>query len=278
MVYRWRCRHCDFSVWARTRGALSSRVSTHILGHNRDKVTEAEYHLEWNCPYCDQTGQSHDGGGLDSFGEHLFEHVDALIESGVHIADEFGRTGSVLVQTPLDSTSANDARLHFLSPCDIVVFVTANPGARIRLVQRDLSELPAWIVVLTTHENPLEGFSEEELSVLPLEIVQLDKQLGLAGLGETASRVLAEQENMEGKISVEFDILAELLDTFSLQEVFKFIHVLNFRLDDADALAHYYIPPSSEYEGSINVLSQVFDLQIRTEDGVFVSPANGTQQ
>lgn len=244
-----------------------------MLGHNRDQVTEEAYHIAWTCPYCDRTGQSHDGsGGLDSFGEHLFGHVDALVESSVHIADDFERTGSVLVQTSLDSASANDARIHFLAPCDIVVFVTPTPAARIRLAQRELSELPAWIVVLTTHENPLEGFSEEELSVLPLEIVQLDKQLGLAGLGETASRVLAEQEKMDGAISFEFDILAELLDKFSLQDVFKFIHVLNSRLDDADALSHYYIPPSSKYDGSMNVLSQVFDLRIRATDDVFVSP------
>jgi len=272
MVYRWRCRHCDFSVWARARERLASRVKHHVVEHNRNHVTESEFHVEWRCPYCER--QSYEDGSLDSYGDHLFGHVEALVESGVHIADDFDRTGSVLVRTDLEGAMARDARIHFTAPCDIAVVVTPRPSARIRLITDELSELPAWIVVLTTSENPLEGFSQAEVSDLPLEIVQLDKQLGLSGLGETASRVLAEQNKMEGAISFEFDILSELIDVFQLQEVFKFVHLLNARLEEVDALSHYYIPPSPSYDGGMNVLSEVFDLEIRTEEEVFVSSSN----
>lgn len=275
MVYRWGCRHCDFSVWAQARERLAARVRRHMLDHNRKHVTEREFHVEWACPYCDRTGQSHgDANGLDTYGDHLFGHVEPLVESGVHIADDFDRTGSVLVRTELESSMAQDARIHFTAPCDIVVIVTPVPSERIRLITEELSELPAWIVVLTTNETPLDGLSQATISDLPLEIVQLDEQLGLSGLGETASRVLAEQKKMEGTIAFEFDILSELIDVFSMQEVFKFVHLMNARLDEVDALSHYYIPPSSSYDSGLNVLSEVFDLQIRTDDGVFVSPPN----
>jgi hypothetical protein len=275
MVFRWRCRHCDFCAWAQARERLAARVTRHMLEHNQKHVTEREFDVEWTCPYCDRTGQSYqDGGDLDTYGDHLFGHVEALVESGVHIADDFDRAGSVLVRTGLESSMARDARIHFTAPCDIVVIVTPRPSARIRLLTEELSELPAWIVVLTTNESPLDGLQPETVSELPLEVVQLDKQLGLSGLGETASRVLAEQNKMEGTISFEFDILSELIDVFQLQEVFKFVHLLNARLDNVDALSHYYIPQSSSYDGGVNVLAKVFDLQIRTEDDVFVSPPN----
>lgn len=272
MVYRWRCRQCDFSVWGRTREEVAQRVKSHVLGHNRQHVTETEMQLQWSCPYCDRAGQSHGPEqGLDAYRNHLFSHVEALVESGVHVADDIGHSGSVLVLSELESTGANNARVHFHSPCDIVVFVTTTPTRRIQLLQRELSELPAWIVVLTTNSQPLEGMPEETLSTLPLEVIQLDKQLGLADLGETISRVLTEQEKMEGKISFEFDILSELVDTFTLQKVFQFLHILNGRLDEANALSHYYFDPSTGYAGSANVLEQMFDVRIRANEETFVS-------
>ena len=272
MVYRWRCRHCDFSVWASTRTEITRRVKRHILSHSRQNITEGEFQLQWECPYCDRTGQSHERPqGIETYRDHLFGHVEALLESGVHVADDIGRTGNILVLSSLESTGANNARIHFLSPCDIVVLVTTNPAARIQLIQEELPELPAWIVVLTTREKPLDGLSEQDLSVLPLEVVQLDKQMGLAGLGETVSRVLTEQEKMAGKISFEFDILSELVDTFTLQSVFQFLHILTARLDEADALSHYYFDPETQYEGSANVLNQMFDMRIRATEGVFTS-------
>jgi hypothetical protein len=277
MVYRWRCRHCEFSVWGQTRKQVASRVKRHLIGHNRQHVTETEMQCQWACPYCDRTEQSTSRErALDSYGNHLFDHVEALMESGVHVADDIGHTGSILSLSGLESTGANNARVHFISPCDIVVFVTTNPSRRIRLLQRELTELPAWIIVLTTKQDPLESLSEESLTTLPLEVVQLDKQLGLSGLGQTVSRVLREQESMDGKISFEFDILSELLDTFTHQNVFKFLHILNSRLEKADALSHYYFDPSAGYQGSANVIEQTFDLRIRAEEGLFVSePAAG---
>lgn len=275
MVYRWRCRHCEFSVWASNRSDLSEHVKRHILDHNRGNVSKSEFQAQWRCPYCDSTGQSHSQEDpLESYREHLFDHVDALVESGVHVADDIGHSGNVLVQSSLEGTGANNARVHFLSPCNIVVFVTTTPAARIRLLQNELTELPAWIVVVTTRTDPLDGLTQQELATLPLEVVQLDRQLGLAGLGETINRVLGEQEKMDGKISFEFDILSELVDTFDLQDVFRFLHILTARIEESDALGHYYFDPTTEYEGSVNVIERMFDLRIRTHDGVFLSTPN----
>lgn len=277
MVHRWRCRHCEFTVWASRREQVVRKVKSHLFGHHRQSVSDGEFQIQWTCPYCERTGQTHDpSAGFESYKTHLFGHVEPLMESGVHVADDIGRTGSVLVVSPIESTGANNARVHFLAPCDIVVLVTTNPAHRIRLLRRELSDLPAWIVILTTREQPLDGLSERDLSTLPLEVVQLDKQLGLAGLGETISRVLSEQENMDGKISLEFDILSELVDTFTLQKVFRFLHILNARLDEADALSHYYFDPENHYEGSVNVLDRMFDMRIRAEGELFVSDTGAT--
>ena len=276
MVYRWRCRHCEFTVWASRREQTAQRAKVHVFGHNRQNVTDDEFHLQWRCPYCERTGQTHDrSSGLETYKAHLFSHVEPLMESGVHIADDIEYTGSVLVLSPTESPGAKNARVHFLAPCDIAVFVTTNPARRLQLLREELTELPAWIVMLTTRERPLEGVPDHDISNLPLEVVQLDRQMGLAGLGETVSRVISEQEAMDGKISFEFDVLSELVDTFTLQKVFRFLHILNARLEEADVLSHYYFDPESHYEGSVNVLDRMFDMRIRASGQVFVSEPRG---
>ncbi|MFC7073685.1 hypothetical protein ACFQJ7_15200 [Halovenus rubra] len=272
MVYRWRCRHCDFSAWGQRREQVANRVKQHLVEHNRHNISDGGMQLQWSCPYCERTEQSTDGSrALNSYKEHLFEHVEALMESGVHVAEDFGYVGSAMVAAPLEGTGADNARIHFLSPGDIIVLVTTNAVRRIQLLQQELSELPAWIVVVTTNDQPLKAMPKEELSSLPIEVVQLDKQLGLSGLGETISRVLSEQEKMDGRISCGFDILPDLVETFDLQKVFQFLHILTNRLEDANALSHFYIDPSSGYEGSANVLEEMFDLRIDATENTFVS-------
>ena len=271
MVYRWRCRHCEFTTWAPDQDRLRGAVQSHLVKHHGDKLRKEGFGVAWSCPYCDASSHSHERDrAVTAFKEHLFEHTEALTESGVHVADEFDGTGSALVQAPLEKQGADNARIHFLSPGDIQIFVTTTPGARMQLIDAELSEWPASAVFLTTTEQPTAG-ADVDLSEAPVEIVQLDRRMGLSGLGETISRVLEEHEPTAGKISIEFDILSELVSTFELQEVFKFLHVLTSRCDRADALSHYYFDPRAESESTVNVLDQLFDVRITAEDGVFRS-------
>ncbi len=271
MVYRWRCRHCGFTTWAPDGERLGEAVRSHLVKHHRDRLRSEDFGVAWSCPYCDDGGHSHEREqAVASFERHLYGHAEPLVESGVHVADEFDGTGSVLVQAPLDGQGADNARTHFLAPADIQVFVTMSPSKRARLIESDLGEWPAAIVFLTTNEQPLAGV-EADLSAAPIEVVQLDGRMGLSGLGETLSRVLDEHETTAGKISVEFDILSELVSKFDLQDVFKFLHVLTSRCDRAGALSHYYFDPRAESASTVNVLDQLFDARIAAENGVFES-------
>ncbi|MFB6102210.1 MAG: hypothetical protein ABEJ73_06550 [Haloplanus sp.] len=272
MVYRFRCRHCSFTVWSASRDALVGAAKPHILDHHRQRLTKQDFRVRWDCPYCDSSGQHHDQtDGVEEFKRHLFGHVESLVESGVHVADAIDGTGSILVRAPPGSAGADNARIHFLSPGDIVLFVTVAPAERLRLLYEELHEWPAQVVVLTTKSGVLDDIPGIDFDELSLEIVRLDGRLGLSGLGETMSRVLEEYEATDGKIAVEFDILSELVGKFDLQTVFKFLHVLGKRFDRADALAHYHVDPRAQSESTINVLEQSFDLSITAHDQRFVS-------
>ena len=276
MVHRWRCRHCTFTVWSASRDALSEQIGSHLLEHHRERITKRDFRTTWECPYCDRSGESHDEQtGVTRFTEHLFEHGEPLVESDTHVAEEINGTGSVLVRSPLSATGANNARVHFLTPGDIVLFVTTTPGERIRLLKEKLQGWPAWTIILTTKENPLEGVDNVDLKNAPLEVVRLDRRLGLSDLGETISRVLDEQKRKSGKISVEFDILSEIIEKFETQTVFKFLHLLTRRLETVEALSHFYVNPRTESASTINVLEQLFDLSLRADQRTFTTGGNG---
>ena len=272
MVHRWRCRHCTFTVWSASREPLNERIGAHLLDHHRERLTKRDFRTTWECPYCTQSGESHDEqAGRARFTDHLFEHGEPLVESDTHVAEEIDGTGNVLVRSPLNATGANNARMHFLTPGDIVLFVTTTPGERIRLLKDELQSWPAWTVILTTKENPLEGVDNVELADAPLEVVRLDRRLGLSDLGETVSRVLDEQERKSGKISFEFDILSEIIEKFETQTVFKFLHLLTRRLEGVGALSHFYVDPRAESASTINVLEQLFDLSLTADERTFTT-------
>lgn len=276
MVRRWQCRHCEFTVWSASRPATVDRVESHLLDHYQQQLSRQEFQIHWECPYCESSGESHDEQeGIQRFREHLFGHVEPLMESDVHVANEISGTGSVLVRAPLNSTGADNARIHFLSPGDILLIVTTTPAKRIRLLDETLPEWPAWTIVLTTKENPLAGIDGIDFSTVPLEVVRLDRRLGLSDLGETISRVIGEQDTAGSKMSVEFDILSEIVEKFDTQTVFKFLHVLTSRLDDAGALSHFYINPKHRSASTVNILGQLFDISIAADKRTFVAGDNG---
>lgn len=272
MVNRWPCRHCGFVAWGPGTAAMTDRIQSHVASHHRDAVEQGDFRLSWTCPYCEEAKHTHDEQeGIEAFKQHLFSHVEPLVEDGTHVADEIGGHGDVLVVSPLESAGADNARIHFISPCDIAIIVTTNPAARIRLLDERLEELPAWTVIITTDRGPLEDLSGLDLSSLPIDVVALDSSLGLADLGETLSRVVSEHQSASGRLTVEFDILAEILSKFGLQDVFKFLHVLSARLADADALAHYYLDPGAESDSTVNMLRELFDLTLETSENVFTT-------
>jgi hypothetical protein len=272
MVYHWGCRHCDFSTWSPDRDRTAESAKSHLLNHYEGNVRQEDFGLAWSCPYCDNTGRDHDGDkALAEFKNHLFSHVEPLLESGVHLADGINGTGSIMIRGPTESPGADNARIHLLTPADIYVFVTTTPKRRIELIRDELSEWPAWTVLITTKSQPLAGVDGIDLSTIPMEVVQLDKALGLSSLGETVSRVLSEHESAEGKISLEFDILPEVIAKFDVKEAFRFLHIFTSRCDRANALSHYYVNPKTQSESSINVLSEVFDMEIEADGAVFTS-------
>jgi rubredoxin len=279
MVYRWRCRQCAFGLWAASADDAAEAVRSHLFDHAESNLRRDDLRTVWRCPHCGTQGETYAGdGATESFKSHLFGHVASQLEADAHVADAVGGTGSVLVLAPPDGDAAANARAHFLSRGDAAVVVTADPTARLRLLDRKLPSWPASTTLVTTAAEPLSGVDIDPPT--EPEVVTIDGRPDLSGVGETLSRTLRSVE-ARGSLSVEFDILTELVETFELRTVFRFLHLLSSRLERAGALAHYYLDPRRVQRASINMLEQAFDLVIRADGAVFTSEsanrASGTR-
>jgi hypothetical protein len=276
MVYRWQCRRCAFDCWAASVDAAAEAIGSHLVEHAASNIRRDDVRVAWRCPRCGAEGETYAGDvddAVESFESHLLGHTKSRLEADAHVADAVGGTGNVLVISPLDGDATDNARTHFLSHGDDVVLVTANPAARLRLLDRTLPSWPASTTVVTTATEPLSGVDVDP-AARSISVVPLDGRPDLSGVGETLSRTI-ESHQSAGTLSVEFDILPELLATFELRTVFRFLHLLTARLDRERALAHYYLDPRRAQRASRNVLEGVFDLSIRTEGSVFVAGSTG---
>lgn len=272
MVYRWQCRQCEFTVWSPDRNATADAIKSHLLDHYRNKLTKEDFRVSWTCPYCSQASQGYDADeSVERFTDHLFEHVTSFLESGKHVAETINGAGDVLVLAPVESAGADNARVHFTAPAEVALFVTTNPARRVRLLDDQLNSWPAWTTILTTKSQPFADVTDIDLQSAPLDVAILDKGVSMTELGETISRVLDEQGTDNTRVTVGFDILSELLQLFDTRTVFKFVHVLNARLENMDALTHYYLDPSSQPPSTVNVLKELFDLKIRADGSVFTT-------
>ncbi|MFB6092967.1 MAG: hypothetical protein ABEK02_08165 [Haloquadratum sp.] len=273
MVYRWRCPHCDFTSWGANREQTAESVESHLFSHYQQNLREEDFSYRWSCPYCESENHHHEyDQAVPEFRNHLFDHVESRITPDVHLADEIDRTGSILVKSPLESTGANAARIHLLSPASVYVFVTQDPKQRIELIRDEFAEWPASMIVITTKSQPLSDVDGIDLETVPLEIVHLNKRLGLSNLGETVSRVLSEHDSA-GKVSLEFDILAEIAEKFAVRATLQFLRGFISRCERSDVLSHYYINPKLQSESIMNILEKLFDMQIEANGWVFESPA-----
>lgn len=273
MVHRWQCRHCGFSSWTPGRDRVVDTARSHLLTHYGGHIGQEDFQFRWACPHCGTEDRHHDRDrAVTAFTDHLFDHAESDLAADVHLADVIDRTGSILVKAPLDSTGADSARIHLLTPADVFVFVTREPARRLRLIRDELSGWPTHTIVVTTKSQPLADVDGVDLETASIEVVQLSKQLGLSSLGETVSRVLSEHRTTGRKISLEFDILSEILGTFTLQEAIRFLYGFTSRCARSGILSHYYLDPRPQSKSVLNVLEDVFDLRVAAEGVTFSSP------
>lgn len=266
MVYEWECHQCSYTVWSGNKTSLDADIKSHLFDHNIDHIAKNDFRYRWDCPHCARNTTTHDKETVvEEFKNHLYEHTSQRITDGTHVAETIDRRGSILVEAPVRSESADYARRHFFSHADVAVLVTRDPEARIELFDEKLDDWPARTVLLTTKRRPINSTLDIDFSDISLEIVELDQRLGPDQLGETVSRVIEQHNAPTRQLSFGFDIVYEIIQSFDLQTSYEFVNRISDRLRNADAISHFYIEPHPQLESILNVLEDQFDLKLAAD-------------
>ncbi|MFT4910393.1 MAG: hypothetical protein ACI9TI_001564 [Natronomonas sp.] len=276
MVQKWNCDRCGFSAWSDSYERLKRKAGTHLFRHTSGNVSKSDFRFEWRCPYCDEAGKTHERDtARTNFKQHLNGHAATDIEQNKHISEEIGRSGNILINTPIESTAADNARVHFVSGSNLAIIITKNPADRLRLFDRQLGEWPDRTVVVTTKRRPLDELPEIDLSETPVELVELDRGLGPQELGETISRIIDVHYTPGQRLSVELDILYDIVKSFELRTSYEFIDMLSTRLREANAVTHIYVAARPQLSSVLNILDGKIDLKLNYDSRIFTSSPQG---
>mgnify|MGYP006277075615 FL=1 len=266
MMHRWRCTHCSFLMWSDDRHPMEDAVKTHLLSHHVGRLTKSDFRITWDCPYCQRKKTNYDKAeAISEFKSHLYGHVKPSVHEDTHIGKRLGWNGNLQINTPTESREADTLRSHFHSHADLVVMITANPGARLQLLHDELTGWPTRAVVVSTSADPFDSTPDLDFSGNAMELVELDTRLGPNDVGETVSRIL-DVHHAEGmRVSVEVDIMNELIRSFDLQTSVDFVRMLASRLDEVDGVFQLYVDPNAHRNIStvLNFLESEFDMTIR---------------
>lgn len=270
---RWRCTHCDFLAWTDSEGKMKTAVKTHLLAHHSANLSKSDFRITWDCPYCATGKTDYDTTeAVSDFKSHLYSHVEDQIHDHKHIAERVGWNGTIQINTQVESPEADTLRKHFHSYADLVILITANPEHRIRLLHDELTAVPDRMIVVSTDGNPFDETTNLDFAGVPMELVELDPRLGPKQVGETVSRIL-DIHLVDGKrVSVEVDILNEIIRSFDLRTSCAFVRMLASRLEEVDGVFQLYVNRDSHpnISTALNFLEEVFDLTISATDDRFV--------
>lgn len=193
---------------------------------------------------------------------------EAEDEEEPSIQEELGSTSSILLVGPLGG-QADDTACRTLLDADtgeptnrILVTNDQSMEARLRTCHggAGVNALGGETVIIGMGE-PSRGASATAPTVTGdgVTTVSLSDSRNLARLGMHVSRWLTDWEAEPTRLVVCVHSLSTLLQVMDLDTVFRFLHVLNARIDAAGGQIHYHLEPDDHDDVTLSTLGALFD-------------------
>lgn len=184
------------------------------------------------------------------------------------LQEELGSTSSILLVGPLGG-QADDTACRTLLADDtgesanrILVTNDQSMEARLRTCHggAGVNALGGETVIIGMGE-PSRGASatSPSVGVDGVTTVSISDSRNLARLGMHVSRWLTDWEAEPTRLVVCVHSLSTLLQVMDLDTVFRFLHVLNARIDAAGGQIHYHLEPDDHDDVTLSTLGALFD-------------------
>lgn len=236
-----------------------------------------------------RSGDRSDTSGLDINLKTASEHEE---ESGFEfegsgdpadqedwtLPPELEGSSNILVLGPLRGTAEDRCCLNLLSgvatdPRNILfVTLTRSVDDRLETWRRRMEDAPANMTVLSLGEQTRTSGVKETVTVKDgpddVTITSLADPSDLTRLGITLTDQLSALPDEGAGSSICVHSLTSLLQYVDARRLFRFLHILQKKVDTVGAVAHYHMDPDTHDQQTVSVFETLFETVVRTtEDG-----------
>lgn len=212
-------------------------------------------------------------------GDRSLDELETEIEQDADpaaIPSELTAASNILLFGPLRGSNTDGHCVNLLAPdADthvVIVTVTQSVDAQLDRWRDHATDFPAGMTILTLGED---SRSAEKSSTVttpdgPTEVTiqTLSDPSDLTRLGITLSQQLTAAAADAEKLTLCLHSLTGLLQYVSAQRLFRFVHILQKKVETVDSVAHYHMDPSAHEVEGVNVFRSLFDTVVTiTDDG-----------
>ncbi len=262
------CDGCGFTVWAPHEQALLQMLTEHSLTHYEDYAWGSDAGVAWTCPHCSVTSKTTTmDQATTELRAHLQEqHADRFTVYPTHITEEIDHSGSLLIDAHPDQAHVDTVRAYVRSAATAAIVVTSQPSKQIEQLHTSETDLPDAISVITTQSQPDQ---EAKVNRVPVNVlyrssvgIEVIEAGSLSALGISISDSTDNLRTVHTDVCVDVGILDEMLGTFGVEAVFKFLVTLDKFAKQKDAFVSYLLDFESVQVGDLMSLRRVFDLVV----------------
>lgn len=157
----------------------------------------------------------------------------------------------------------------------LIVSNESTPDQIMSIVGEKLGSKPGEFGLINVGDGTRSTGLQTESSVNPTTILTIVEDQDISRLGTTINLYLNQWEDNDKEIRIYFNSLSNLLETVSLQQLFRFLHLLIFRIREIGAKGQFYLNPKNFERQTIKTVEPLFDVVAGNADIVAVGDQSG---
>lgn len=223
-----------------------------------------ESRWQWGPRSTDSTTDAGEPTPTSTSHAHSNAKSDALLDL---IAD----AGNVLVLGPSDSSREFEICTDLCSPSgnvedQLLITAAQSPDERLNALRGYGLETSDRTTVIAVGQQArsvsYDRSASEPLAEQDITVESVANEGDLTRLGLLVNRHLADSTDESSSVLC-FHTLSSLLDSVEIEKLFRFLHILSGRVDQAGATAHYHLDPETHPENVVETLKPIFDVTVR---------------
>jgi hypothetical protein len=207
------------------------------------------------------------------------DELESEVEQDVEpspIPSEVTAASNILLLGPLRDAMMDGHCVNLLTPSAtvdthvVIVTVTQSVDAQLERWRTHATNFPDGMTILTLGEDSrgAERSSTVSTPAGPTEVTikTLSDPSDLTRLGITLNRQLTAAAADAEELTVCLHSLTGLLQYVSAERLFRFVHILQKKVETLDLVAHYHLDPSAHEVEGVNVFRSLFDTVVTISD------------